>query len=138
MREAKYEAIRKLRKLEETLLNECMRNNLNWIGSFTIMFDNEEGRNIRYVKDMSLESTGFMKEFYDKRSASCDPEYGNIDWPYTGFVQGDIGGWMPITISRLVEWLEGSGYSVERFIETFRSKKIEDQRRPMRAIHHAK
>ena len=117
----KYLKAKKIKDLGEQLREECIKNSLSQIGGFTVMFDSEGGCNIRYVKDMSLESTGSMKGFYDKHSASCDPEYGYVDWPYTGFVQGDIAGWMPISEVRIVIWLEGSHYNVDDFIEKFKS-----------------
>lgn len=61
-----------------------------------------------------------MKEFYDRNSASFRRKYEDFDWPYTGFVQGNIAGWMPISTERLADWLENSIYTVEDFIDGFR------------------
>lgn len=44
------------------------------IAGFTIMYDDESGNTIRYVKDMSIEETGGMKDFYDKNSSSYNPK----------------------------------------------------------------
>ena len=117
---SKSTEIEKIKNLEEELRNECIKNNLKEISGFTIMFDDENGRTILYMKDMPIEFTGGMKEFYDINSESFDSKYGNIDWPYTGFVQGHILGWMPISIPRLFEWLDDSVYTVDDFIGGFK------------------
>ena len=114
-------AIKKLEKLEEELTNKCSRQNLSETAGFTIMFDSENGRTIRFVKDMPIELTQSMKEFYDKKSPNFYPEYRNINWPYTGFVQGNIAGWNPISTLRLADWFDRYNYETDEFIEKFTS-----------------
>ena len=116
----KYLKAKKIKDLGEQLREECIKNSLSQIGGFTIMFDSENGRTIRYVRDMPTEQTGGMKDFYDRDSASFRHEYAYIDWPYTGFVQGNLAGWMPISEVGIVIWLEGSHYNVDDFIEKFK------------------
>ena len=49
---------KKLHRLEAKLKKHCIENNLEEIGSFTFMFNEEEGRNVRYIKDMEMEEMG--------------------------------------------------------------------------------
>ncbi len=114
-------AIKEIQKLEQELKNECAKRNRNKIGGFLIMFDDERGRTIEFVEKMTLECTGCMKERYDKDSEDFNPEYRDIGWPYTGFVQGNMMGWYPIPIPRLAEWLTKYGYELDEFVESFRS-----------------
>lgn len=117
----KHLKAKKIKDLKEQLKEVCIRDNLKDIGSFTIMFDEENGRNIEFVKDMLIECTGGMREFYDRDSEYFNPEYGNINWPYTGFVQGNMAGWNPISEVRIIEWLENYGYRINDFIESFKN-----------------
>lgn len=116
----KYESMKRITKLEQKLKTDCARKNLKEIGGFTIMFDDESGRTIRFVEEMRIEGTGGMKELYDKDSEYFNIKYEHIEWPYTGFVQGNILGWYPISIPRLVEWLEKYNYALDEFLESFR------------------
>ena len=111
---------KRLKGLGEQLRAECTKNNLTQIGGFTIMFDSESGRTIRYVRNMPIGWTQGMKDFYNRNSASFSHEYADIDWPYTGFVQGNRLGWMPISEVKIVEWLEGSHYNIDDFIKEFK------------------
>lgn len=115
------EAIKKITKLEQKLKNECAKKNRKETGGFTIMFDEESGRTIEFVKKMPLECTGGMEELYDKDSEYFNAKYRDVEWPYTGFVQGNIMGWYPISKPRLAEWLTKYGYALDEFIESFRS-----------------
>lgn len=119
----KSKTIAKLRRLEEELRYKCIENNLTEIGDFVFMFDNENGRNICFMKDMPIEWAQSMREFYDKNSPTFMRKYEDIEWPYTGFVQGNISGWNPISTERLAEWLENSisRYTFEDFSKGFQS-----------------
>lgn len=99
---------KKLHRLEAKLKKHCIENNLEEIGSFTFMFNEEDGRNVKYVKDMEMAQIGREADFYDKNSPNYDHRYDNIQWPYTGFIQGV--GEIPILIPDLVRWLEKSPY----------------------------
>jgi hypothetical protein len=116
--------IEKLRRLQDELRNECMEDDVAEIGDFTIMFDSENGRNVYFVKDMPIERTQSMRESYDKNSPYFSSKYGDIGWPYTGFVQGNIAGWNPISAERLAEWIDQSPvYTIEEFVEKFRHRR---------------
>lgn len=121
MESSKRETLKKITKLEEVLANECTRKNRKEIGRFTVMFDEESGRSVKFVKKMPLECTGGMEELYDRDSKSFNDKYRDVEWPYTGYVQGNIMGWYPISIPRLAEWLTKYGYALDEFIESFRS-----------------
>ena len=88
------------------------------------MFNNEDGRTIYYVRQMPIEQTGSMQQFYDRASSYYLPEYRTIEWPYTGFVQGNRADWMPIAIPTLGEWLERWGYPVDDFVKTVSSRRV--------------
>lgn len=121
----KCKATEKLRRLEERLRNRCIVNDLTEIGDFTIMFDSEDGCNICFVKDMPIERTQGMRESYDKNSPYFSSKYKDIEWPYTGFVQGSILGWNPISAQRLADWIVDSPvYIVEEFIEKFGHREV--------------
>jgi len=111
--------IKKIESLEKKLKDKCIKNNASGIGGFTVMTDSESGFTIEYRKDMPIEETGGSKEFYDKNCEFFDPKNKNIKWPYTGFTKGNILGWTPISISRIVEFLERYNYSVKAFIKEF-------------------
>ncbi len=118
----------KIRKLEEQLKRVCLDRNILELGGFTFMFDDENGRIIKYVKNMPIEQTGDI-EFYDRNSTSFVREYNDIQWPYMGFVQGNMLGWMPISITQLCGWIENSPYTVGDFIEHFHEKtKIDNKK----------
>ena len=120
MTNPKKVAIKNLRKLKRDLGEECIKRNLRESGSFTIMFDEEQGRAIRFVRDMPIDATGSMKEFYSRNWPIPNPKYWMIHWPYTGFVQGDMAGWNPISEVRIVEWLNKYHYKVDEFVGVFR------------------
>jgi len=101
----------KLEKLGAHLREHCTRNNLNRIGSFLLMFNEEQGENISYVKDMGMAEMGWTMNFYDKTSQHYRSKHDGIEWPYSGFVRGVVG--EPILISHLAEWLERSPYLEE-------------------------
>lgn len=60
------------------------------------MTASDRGFNIVYRKDMPIEETGGAKEFCDKSSKWFDPKKEKNRWAYTGFVRGNILGWIPI------------------------------------------
>ena len=99
---------KKLEELEKKLKKHCTQNNLKRIGSFTFMFNEEDGRNIGYVRDMDLKEMGWTMNFYDKNSQDYNPEHDQIKWPYTGFIQGVAE--EPISIPDLAKWLKNSPY----------------------------
>ncbi len=93
------EGSRRILQLERKLKKHCIQNNLNEVHGMTIMFNEEEGRNLKYVLEMPLEQI---------RS-------------YSGFVQGNVLGWDPISISEIIRWLNPH-YTIEKFIESFQNK----------------
>lgn len=98
----------KLEKLEEKLRKYCIQNNLENVGSFTVMSNEEEGQNVCYARDMDMGEMGWAKNFYDKKSKDYNFEHADIKWPYTGFVRGVEK--QPISIGDLAKWLKGSPY----------------------------
>lgn len=112
--------INKIEDLEQRLKEKCISDKLHHIGNFTIMFNEEEGKSIIYVKDMSIETTGGMEERYDKNSEYFNPEYKDIGWPYTGFVHGKPAlGWLPISGTRILRWLDKFYYKFDEFAQEF-------------------
>ena len=98
--------IKKIEELEKRILKRSIENHTTEEGGFTVRFDDERGRNVMYVRDMSIKYTGMEKEYYDKNSPLFNPINKEIKWPYTGFVKGNILGWVPISIPVLVNFLE--------------------------------
>ena len=110
----------KVEELEKRLKKLSIKNKISRLGNFVIYEDNENGRGILYVRDMPIEETGGSKEFYDEKSEYFNPNHKNTHWPYTGFVQGSILGWYPVTVTELIEWIESSpGYTVDEFVGEF-------------------
>ena len=99
---------KKLEELKKKLQKHCTQNNLKRIGSFTFMFNEEDGRNIGYVADMDIKKLGREIDFYDRSSPDYNPEHDDIKWPYTGFIQGVAEA--PISIHDLAIWLKNSPY----------------------------
>ena len=111
-------------KLGEQLKRICLDRNLSAIEGFTFMFNAEDGRGIMYVKEMPIKYTGGMRESYDTSSEDFDPEFNDIQWPYTGFVQGiHVFGWSPISAAQLGEWFEKSPYTIKDFTKQFGNKR---------------
>jgi len=96
-----------IKRLGEELKEECIRKNVAGIGGFLVMFDEESGHTIQYRKDMPIEETD--------RS-----ENQHIKHLYTGFVQGNILFWNPISEERIAEWLDKYHYKIDDFIKSFR------------------
>lgn len=86
--------------------------------NFVIMYDDESGCNVGYVKDMPLKRTRTQCQQHSgggrQRVRSAK---GNRS--YSGFVKITYGPPQPITVSQLTELLNRYGYSVEGFIRTF-------------------
>ncbi len=113
--------LEKIEGLERELKDLSIKYDLTELGGFTVMFHEESGTTILYRRNMPIEQTGGMKEFYDKNSTSFCSKYRDIEWPYTGFVEGNILGWKPISIPELVELLEQESpvYTVDKFVREF-------------------
>lgn len=110
----------KMEEMEKRLRRLNIKNKISRLGNIVIYEDDESGRGILYVRDMPIEETGGSKEFYDEQSTSFNPKHKNIQWPYTGFVQGSILGWYPISVPELHKWIEASpGYKVDEFVDDF-------------------
>jgi len=97
-----------LKNLGSRVRKHCTKCNLRRIGTFTFMFNEAEGQNICYVKDMEMAEMGWTMNFYNKKSQHYRPDHDYIEWPYTGFVRGVAE--EPISISLLAEWLKKSPY----------------------------
>ena len=66
--------------LEEKLSKYCVQNNLKYIGSFTVMSNEEEGQNVRYAKDMDMSEMGWAKIFYDEKSLLSHHKSNRDSW----------------------------------------------------------
>lgn len=112
--------LEKIAKLEIKLEKICFKENLKAIDGFTVMYDDENGHTIRYVKNMPKTSTS------NSLLIGINLEE-NQEWPYTGFAIGNNLGWKPISHKEIIKILTKYEDNVEDFIkieENFKFKWI--------------
>ena len=117
MKRIKYSQVERIRKLEMNLEAYCVGKGVTEIpGSFLVMYDDESGNNILFVRDMNKDATGTARDLYNTRL--------NVKWPYTGFVIGSILGWKPINPEKIMKILQRYGYSIKDFEHEFEKYRI--------------
>lgn len=108
-----------VRKLEKSLFDRTAKCNASILTGITVMLDDENGCTISYVRGMPIKHTGQSEQFYNKASKYFNPKYKHIDWPYTGFVRGNLLGWEPISIPELINFLKRYHYPLDLFAQRF-------------------
>jgi len=117
----KYLNAKRIKDLEAILNKKCVKENLSEIGGFIIMFDEESGQEIRFVKDMPVDVKDDIEKYQNINNSLNNTTHGNISHNYTGFVQGNMAGWILISEVRIVEQLNFYNYEVNKFINYFKS-----------------
>lgn len=100
----------KLHDLTKRLNKYCDRKQIKRLGTFTLMFNEEEGRNIEYVRNITAEEMPGDPAVHDKDSHWYSSSYDSIHWPHTGFISSGGITYLPLLISDLAEWLIESPY----------------------------
>lgn len=119
MSKTNQEDIQRINQLEDQLYTYCTINESKLVSGFTIMFDDENGINIRYVKDSDIHvnKTDYHKELLLRNIQRS--KHGKIESKYSGFISGGITGWFPISTSNILRLLKENGYSTDVFKESF-------------------
>ncbi len=117
----KYLKAKKIKDLGAYLDNKCVENKFSSIGGFIVMFDEENGKEIYYTKSMPIKGKDCKEESQKINTSSNDYLHEDIFGTYTGFIQGNMAGWMPISEIRIVEQLNFYDYKIDEFIHFFKS-----------------
>lgn len=120
MGRSEAENVRKLKHLTTELKEKCSQRQKPIVVGLTLTFDNDNGRTVQFVRDMPLSSTGSLRDSYDANSPYFKKENSDTQWPYTGYVEGNVISWRPISAEELVGWVDRSGYDVDDLCEKLR------------------
>lgn len=118
----KYLNANKIKKIRTDLTRKCEETHTSFIGGFTLMFDEESGQEIYFASGIPIEVKDCIEKSQNVNTSLNNYSSGSILWPYTGFIQGNLAGWRPISEIRIVEQLHHFGYNVDDFIDFFKYK----------------
>lgn len=111
--------IQTLRDIENHLLKDYATYSSRKPLNFVLMYDEESGCNIGFVKDMRIKQPSLQND--RKSTRSCNHANRDVQsWKYSGFVRkGFFGVQEPITTKQLKELLNHHNYSEKDFIKSF-------------------